>query len=258
MSLVFFNLLYFSLIRSISYTVLDSSTSSLTTTGRTVASSTPSSGSTPKPSTRILPIALGTVLGVIGLLIIVNLFWFFCRRRRRPVSEAWTVEGHPSTPQMTSPSATQYTGSYANPYASVTATAAQRTMQDPRFGRTGPAYTGSDRPPHQNTRWFSQQNQWGRSPDNRAPNRLVNQPNTLSTITEKSTPTYAEGRTPLASSPASHQTELGYQSPAQVEGSDRMSSVGSDGRPGSSYYGPQRHTSDTGGSNSHRPTYGSN
>ncbi|KAG6868231.1 hypothetical protein C0993_005931 [Termitomyces sp. T159_Od127] len=57
------------------------------------AAATKSASADASKSTHAVPIALGTVFGVLALLLILLGIWFFIRRKRRPVSEAWTVPG---------------------------------------------------------------------------------------------------------------------------------------------------------------------
>lgn len=222
----------FAIVDGLIYTVLDpadlgsSSVSSLsptpvpTTTGRILASQVPSQTST-STKKHVLPIALGTVLGVLGLLFIAAAFWFCCKPRKRPPSEAWTVQGPPSstipsTPQMTGSSSSpitpgQYTPSnqrYPGPQSSQTA------WQNPRYGFVGmplPAVVG-----HQSyDPNYPQQGDMNDPSNMRAPNRYQHGANTLSTITEKSTPQHREGQVPLANSnsPASLNTDLAYYTP---------------------------------------------
>lgn len=142
--------------------------------------------------------------------------WFYCRRRKRPVSEAWTVPGHPysSNPEMNvapvaGPNgASNYYGQPYNPsYPSDNGWGASQYG----YGASGPpsapppgamSVVGATSLAHSYT------SATGVAPmpqQIRAPNRY--QPNTLSTITETSTPTVG-GTTPLAYSPSSIGTEI--------------------------------------------------
>ncbi|KAG5354006.1 hypothetical protein J132_00755 [Termitomyces sp. J132] len=69
--------------------------SSSSATSAAAASTSTSVDASKSASIHVLPIALGTVLGVLALLLILLGIWFCIRRKRRPVSEAWTVPGTP-------------------------------------------------------------------------------------------------------------------------------------------------------------------
>ncbi|KAG6868727.1 hypothetical protein C0993_011665, partial [Termitomyces sp. T159_Od127] len=69
----------------------DSSSSS----SSAAAAATTSASADASKSTHTIPIALGTVFGVLAVLLILLGIWFFLRRKRRPASEAWTVPGTP-------------------------------------------------------------------------------------------------------------------------------------------------------------------
>jgi len=207
----------------------------------TIATTSGSTSSTPlgaSPSTHVLPIALGTILGVLGLLIIALAVWFCHRRQKRPASEAWTVAGHsyPGSPQMTStvtsPRSTIRTaiddsfyannpayysptdGSGSPQYANINTTTAPRP-RPPAGAFLPPQPSGTAiHDPNGGSQGY---NLWaGAMPNPPQPPQpqpvrrsaaIVYQPNRLSTITEKSTPPIGGG-SPLASSPASNQTEI--------------------------------------------------
>ncbi|KDR84488.1 hypothetical protein GALMADRAFT_133773 [Galerina marginata CBS 339.88] len=230
-----------------------SSSASSSSTERVVASSTTnptSSLSTSSSSKHIIPVALGTILGILGVFLLMIGMWFFFRRRRRPVSEAWTFGSGSNANGGPPPNANGYrnagqpfTQGHAHGY--LMEQTSQGTWQNSRYGFIGmppPAIPFASPPPgayHDPS-----------SPQSRAPNRY--QPGyTLSTITEKSTPKMADGtRTPLAAhSPASGQSEIGYYTPppagsqalgqGQGQGSDSASML-SAGRAGIGigYYTP--------------------
>lgn len=82
-----------------SYTNTDPATSSPvsvqpSTTDRVIASSTSSPNSGSSKSKNVVPIALGTIFGILGLLLLLLGVCFFLRnkRKKRPISE-WTVDG---------------------------------------------------------------------------------------------------------------------------------------------------------------------
>ncbi|KAF9463646.1 hypothetical protein BDZ94DRAFT_1258190 [Collybia nuda] len=226
----------FAIVDTLIYTQLDPEDTATTSTSSTLpptsASSSSTSESSPPPastssaatsssSKRVLSIALGTVLGVLALLIIAAGFWFCARRRRRPVSEAWTVPGHPypSNSEMTAAPMTGLNGAanyYNQPYnpygygpggPTAVPVPGMAPIPHPYANATGVMY---DQGPQQGY------NPWPAPMPNvpqqqlRAPNRY--QPNTLSTITENSTPPVGGG-TPLAHSPSSPGTEI-YHSAA--------------------------------------------
>ena len=135
--------------------------------------------------------------------------WFLFRRRKRPISEAWTVDGASYTsPTIVGPNATDKNWSAEQLYHhGYTITQSGRLWHNPDYGHVGvpgppisfqPYYHGS------------------RIPDRYEPGYA------LSTITERSTPQIGEGRTPLGNSPASYQSELEYYT---AQGSEASYSV---------------------------------
>ncbi|RDB19845.1 hypothetical protein Hypma_013131 [Hypsizygus marmoreus] len=230
----------FAIVDTLIYTALDPSdtassttsassattiTQTSTTTSRTSTTTSPSasasSSSEDSSSTPVLPIALGTVLGVLGLLIIAFAIFFCNRRRKRPISEAWTVAGHPypGSPQMTTsavptspigsnggnyPSALDYSqsgSSWSSPRNSYTSLSPIPGAMAPA---TAAALASSQANRSDGGEWQGTTSQIAQQ-YMRSPNRY--QSNTLSTITETSTPPLG-ARSPLAHSPSSHQTEL--------------------------------------------------
>jgi len=178
----------------------------------------------------------------LGLLIIVLAIWFFRRRQRRPVSEAWTVAGHsyPGSPQMTSamssPRGTVPLTSDDSVYANGPAYYPPVNSWD--FPQYGNIYNSSIPAPLGGTLMVSQprssihsgtQNSWtGPIPSSTSPQSPHHSPITayqasrLSTITETSTPRVGGG-SPLANSPASQQTDIYHD--AEEGGTDRRSSL---------------------------------
>jgi hypothetical protein len=201
----------------------------------------------------VLPIALGTVLGVLGLLIIALAVWFCRRRQKRPVSEAWTVAGH------SYPGSSQITSTVTSPRSTVrlddSIYANNPAYYQPAEGwRSDPQYGNMDGPtapppiPMSNNS-VQVYNSWADTMLN-APARpqpqsvrrsaaIIYQPNRLSTITEKSTPPIGGGSS-LANSPASQPTDIYHDT--EEGGSDRRTSLPSvnDSRSGPSAYPTQQ------------------
>ncbi|PPR04849.1 hypothetical protein CVT24_007237 [Panaeolus cyanescens] len=204
-----------------------SSSSPTVMTGRVVASSTANAannpGDEPSKSKPVLAVTIGTILGILGLLVIIAFIWYFCRKRRRPLSEAWTV----ASSSLSSPGGagsrtksrwSSFKGSKSAHGAAgyyMTQSSAHGAWQNPQYGFVGmpppPLPSGyAYQYPDQQHQYYTQDGgiQVVAPPYNRAPNRY--QPGyTLSTITEKSTPQMGENRTPLAPTPASIPSELG-------------------------------------------------
>ncbi|KAF8967542.1 hypothetical protein BDZ97DRAFT_1755965 [Flammula alnicola] len=181
----------------------------------------------------ILPIVLGSLFGVLGLIVIVLALLYF-RRRKRPVSEAWTVAGMryssptsggpANTPPMTNVTNSHWNAAQSYPQGYPMEQTQQGAWQNSRYGYVGmpaPAI-----PPQPYNGAYHGGYAYDQDPQTmapRAPNRY--QPGyTLSTITEKSTPRMAETNASLANSPASLQSDLGYYTAPASEG---MSSTGS-------------------------------
>ncbi|KAF8165989.1 hypothetical protein B0H34DRAFT_743864 [Crassisporium funariophilum] len=224
----------------------------------------PTGTSSPESSKRanVVPIAVGSVFGILALLLIMFAVWFFCRRRTRPISETWTIDGTSSIFPSRGPSMGPGGMSPINAYASGSGTTAQQLQpheqgyylnqtnqgawQNPRYGHVGMA--APPIPPQLNSYHTAPYPQNSTSPQppgyyhappipGRAPNRY--EPGyTLSTITEKSTPQMGEGRTPLAHSPASLPSEVGGNGyhPAAPPVSEGVSS----GASGVRFYGMQK------------------
>ncbi|KAF8076981.1 hypothetical protein FPV67DRAFT_1715941 [Lyophyllum atratum] len=203
---------------------------SSTSSGNPAATSGASGNSS---SSHVLPIALGTALGVLALLIVALGIWFCNRRRRRPTSEAWTVAGtpYPGSPQMgpsmsTAPSSSMnggnnyaYAGVY-QPYDNNDWSTPHYVTPGPIPGAMAPATAASYAHPYATatpTRDDDTGSTWQGTTSQiaqqymRSPNRY--QPNTLSTITETSTPPLGGG-TPLAHSPSSYPTDIGSDNSA--------------------------------------------
>ena len=200
-----------------------------------IASSTASATSFPTPKSRsVLAIALGSLFGVLGLLIISSGVWYLFRRRKRPKSEAWTLGGASNTTSSISrnhslsgvgPNVSDKNGNwsaeqlYNNGYQFNDG----KSWHDPRYD-----YVGMPPPPFPSYHNRGYQNDLSshtamrqHQMTGRASNRY--EPGcALSTITERSTPQIGEGRTPLGNSPASYQSDLEYYS---AQGSEANYSV---------------------------------
>ena len=185
--------------------------------GPILASST--AGATPYPKSKSKPvvaIALGSLFGVLGLLLIVGGLWYLFQRRKRPVSEAWTVDGAPSMSSI-GPDGTHKNENWS---------AEQLYGYSAQPGKLWPHYENARMPappvPSQPYYHGGYQNDisshitTGRTPNRYEPGYA------LSTITEVSTPQIGEGRTPQANSPASYQSELEYYT---AQGSEASYSV---------------------------------
>jgi hypothetical protein len=224
----------------LSYTAVDPSDFT-TTNPSSTSTSLSSATSTTFPSKHVLPIALGTVLGVFGLLLVALAAWCCRRQKRRPVSEAWTVASHPhpGSPQMTSTMTAPpiHDSTYANNVAYYPH--AEGWSPDPRFGPLMPNVGGAD-----------EYNAWANAilntttprPHSQSVHRnapMMYQPNRLSTITETSTPPIG-GASPLAHSPASQETDIYYD--AEEGGPEHPTSLPSisENRTGPSSYPTQK------------------
>ncbi|KAF8888149.1 hypothetical protein CPB84DRAFT_1473740 [Gymnopilus junonius] len=227
-----------------------SSTSSTSTTSisRVVASPTSNSSSdlsSSSPSRHIVPVALGTILGILAIFLLMFAMWFFFRRRRRPVSEAWTLATGTSARRQPPPQ--KGTTWYKTPPTPPNVPGypmeqtAQGTWLNGKYAYVGnmpPPPISALSPPVPGMGNYNQPEYAAPvSPSARAPNRY--QPGyTLSTITEKSTP--QSRKTPLsANSPASAQSELGggghaagYYSPPPAAPSEVMSETSTIRGPG--------------------------
>lgn len=189
-----------------------SSSSSLTPTSTLqdpiLASSTAGVSPSPKSKSKsVVAITLGSFFGILGLLVIQGGVWYLCRRRKRPISEAWTVDGASYTPSMpvVGPNATNKNWSAEQLYHhGYSITQSGKLWHNPDYEHPVPPI--SSQPYYHGSR---------------IPNRYV--PGyALSTITERSTPQMGEGRTSLGNSPASHQSELEYHT---AQGSEASYSV---------------------------------
>ncbi|KAF9535204.1 hypothetical protein CPB83DRAFT_889107 [Crepidotus variabilis] len=205
-----------------------------TTTGRILASSTSgssnaasTSGSSDKHSP--IPIALGTLFGVLGILIIIGAVWYFCRKRRRPISEAWT-EGSYGGPGGANSHPGYAYGGPAGSYGHQLPPQAHGVNGQYDYSQFGYGLNGAPPPSFYAPSYHGQPSQGPSSYQGVGPNRAPNryQPGyTLSTITEKSTPQMADGNRTMpgtprsgvgalgttgvgAHSPASQQSDLGY------------------------------------------------
>ncbi|GLB34397.1 hypothetical protein LshimejAT787_0112810 [Lyophyllum shimeji] len=230
-----------------------SSTSSSTKTQDPSSTSPANDAATSNPSgtssssSHVVAIALGTVLGVCALLIVAIGVWFCNRRRKRPTSEAWTVAGtpYPGSPQIgqTMTDAPSSTFSGGSSYAYTDANAYQpydSGWSSPHYATPGPI-PGAMAPataaalaqhPYATASPVVQEDKgdtWQGTTAQisqrymRSPNRY--QPNTLSTITETSTPPLGGG-TPLAHSPSSYATDIGSDAGVQATGSHPHQNLG--------------------------------
>lgn len=237
-----------------SYTVLDpppissssassstpGSSSSLSSTTRGAALSTNASSSNSSSSSHVLPIALGTVLGALGLLVVGLAAWLCSRRKKRPKSEAWTnadASLHESIPPLPPQQSTAFQthSTYGHqqqpqgvciPYTNGSQSSPKLQMSDVEVPSIAQSLLNprdaSYRPPLDFNPWVDlpyqqqqapypqQQMSYGHHP------RFYS-PRSLSTITEKSTPgTMNSTRLPLpvASSLTSRPSaEFSYYSP---------------------------------------------
>lgn len=239
-----------------SYTVLDpplisssssssstpGSSSSLSSATRGAALSTNASSSNSSSSSHVLPIALGTVLGALGLLVVGIAAWLCSRRKKRPKSEAWTnadASLHESIPPLPPQQSTAFQTNYAYghqqqpqgvciPYTNGSRSSPKLQMSDvevPSIAQSllNPRDTSyNNRPPLDFNPWVDLPYQQQQAP---YPQQQMSyshhprfySPRSLSTITEKSTPgTMNSTRLPLpvASSLASRPSaEFSYYSP---------------------------------------------
>ncbi|KXN84947.1 hypothetical protein AN958_11889 [Leucoagaricus sp. SymC.cos] len=289
----------YAVVDSLIYTVVDtppptssSSSTSSTTSPSSLSSSKTSNAASPtntssndndssSNSSHVLPIALGTVLGALGLFIIAIALWFCCRGRKRPKSEAWTVAG--ASLQTTSPPSgplspkqpaaqTMYTGypsqqPYgANPSASASWSGSSPQMSTvsgvPLMANAQPhaysnqqpqTYSNHKQPSQDFNPWsgFTQAQQQQQQPNPYLQHQSSFQqapfyaPTTLSTITERSTPgTMNSNRLPLGASPASYPSaDLSYYTPPQgYHGSDVRLSYASEQSASASPANPQQHS----------------
>lgn len=221
---------------SSSFTTDPSSSPFSTTLGAALSTNTSNSSSS---SNHVLPIALGTILGALGLLIICMAAWLCFRRKRRSKSEAWTNAGtslHDSTSPLPPQQSTafqanghqQHPQGVGIPYTNgswssnkqqmseVEVRSIAQSLLNQRDGRLSQqdfnpwidlAYQQQQQVPYQQQLPY----------DHPVYHPPFYSPRSLSTITEKSTPgTMNSNRLPLpvASSPASRPSaELSYYSP---------------------------------------------
>lgn len=253
------------------------STASSTSPTQNIVSAT-SASDTSSSSNHVLPIALGTVLGSLGLLVIAVLLWFFCKGRKRPKSEAWTIAGgspkkespptgplsphQPPTHPMY-PSHQPMYPSYQQPY---------NAGLNPSWSGPTPQMSTANSPlatnPHHNAYMNSNPPMQDFNPyigfvpppipphqDPYAQQQTFSShyaPTTLSTITERSTPgTLGSSRTPLAASPASFPSaDLSYYTPPQDPGHAARLSHNGDipmGTPAAAYQHPHMFPSGSSG-----------
>ena len=226
---------------------LPTSTSSLPVP--VVASSTASATSSPLSSSKsVVAIALGSVFGVLGLLIILIGGWYLFRRRKRPNSEAWTIGGASNTTSSMSrnpsvsavgPNVSDKSGNwtaeqlYYNGYH-MNQSDDGKSWHNPRYeyvGMPAPPIPSYHRGGYQNDislRTPMHQHQMtGRTSNRYEPGCA------LSTITERSTPQMGEGRTPLGNSPASYQSDLEYYTAQGSEASYSVSRTPQEQQPSS-------------------------
>jgi len=160
---------------------------------------------------------------------------YLFRRRKRPNSEAWTFGGASNTSSMSrnpsvsavGPKTPDKDGKWSTDQVNnngyhMNQSNDGKTWHNPRYD-----FVGMPAPPipshlrgHQNdinSRTATHQHQMtGRTSNRYEPGCA------LSTITERSTPQMGEGRTPLANSPASYQSDLEYHT---AQGSEASFSV---------------------------------
>ncbi|KAF9476791.1 hypothetical protein BDN70DRAFT_923057 [Pholiota conissans] len=212
-----------------------------TTNAQPASSDSPSSQTATSASQKIrpLPIVLGSLFGLIGIGVVLLALVFACRRRRRPKSEAWTIDGTLYSSPSSRGAGGASNGSFRkvvntsggndkhnrnHSYTSMPMSSAGSSHWDPGSRPNSPggyplnqttqgawhntrfAYVGNTPPPPIPPSMppaslpLSHQQQDAAA---RAPNRYT--PGvTLSTITENSTPR-AEAHASLANSPASMQ-----------------------------------------------------
>jgi len=169
----------------------------------------------PSRSKSAVPIALGVLFGLLGIAIIFVGIWYLWRRhKRRPASEAWTVDGSAYAGANGSgrgviPGGVGYGNGYGyGPPSAYGYESQGQPLPYPPFtyGNYAPPPPASGVP-------------YPNVPPNRAPNRYL--PGyTLSTITEKSTPQMADGTRTMPGTPMSGAvggTALGPHSPASIQ-----------------------------------------
>ena len=225
-----------------SYTTVTNASSSTsssplpTSTLPVVASSTASATSSPiSNSDSIVAIALGSVFGVLGLVIIICGLWYLFRRRKRPNSEARTLGGASRASSLSKnpsmfavgPNTLDKHGSWSaeqlyNSGYHMNQSNDGRSWHNPRYDYVGmpappilPYHRGYQNDINSHTP-IHQLHMAGRAANRYEPGCA------LSTITERSTPQMGEGRTPLANSPASYQSDLEYYT---AQGSEASYSV---------------------------------
>ncbi|KAJ3570642.1 hypothetical protein NP233_g4263 [Leucocoprinus birnbaumii] len=257
--------LRFAVVDTIIYTVLESTSpipSSTTSSSHTSSDDPPSSitpasttaSAAPAPSSsgssssstsnHVLPIALGTVLGALGIFIVGVAVWFCCRSRKRPKSEAWTVAGAsvhesvlpspkgPLPPRHQNSSQTQMMYDYGNqqPHDGVSSSnlSGSWSGSTPQMSAVGvPVMTHTQTPSTHTVHTQPSQdfNPWAGFTRTTHQQQQVpyaqpqvpygqQQPDyqaspyyaatTLSTITERSAPGTMNSRSPMGTSPASH------------------------------------------------------
>ncbi|KAG6814492.1 hypothetical protein H0H92_000017 [Tricholoma furcatifolium] len=185
-----------------------SSSHSITATG-----STTTVKSAPAPQSHyILPITIGSVLGALALLLIVSGFWFLYRRRRTPTTET-TVPGKTYAPMAGRP----VTGEYA--YAGVSQRPHDSTWEPARGYGPIPGAMAPQSMSHPYASATPVDDWQGTTAQiaqryMRSPNRyLPYEPNTLSTITEATTPRTS----PLIQTPGSIPEDLANDVPGPSE-----------------------------------------
>ncbi|KAF8179237.1 hypothetical protein BJ912DRAFT_1023912 [Pholiota molesta] len=202
----------FGIVDGIIYTVNDTTTSTTSSssaplptaststpkiTNPAVAPPIPAQADSSSKQIHVLPVVLGSLFGLIGIAVVIFALIFACRRRRRPKSETWTIEGTINTRHSGSAQSYTYT---PMPIPTTTrsrdATAGYALDQTQRHGWQNTRYGHIGTPPPSMP---------VARPQDRAPNRY--QPGeTLSTITEKSTPRLGEAHAALAGTPGSAQS----------------------------------------------------
>jgi len=208
---------------------------SSTSTDRIVASATSSTDNSAALHKKRLSIALGTVFGVLALLLIFALVWFcYLPRRGRPTSEAWTIDGPPydgNSPTTNGngkgqghiPSHWVPSGyPVGQPHGYPMEQMADGTWRNGQYGFVGnvPPPPISALQPAQHAYYAQPQNSnengyFDPNAGSRAPNRYV--PGyTLSTITEKSTPQMLGAHSP----PLPNTPSIGALTPASFKTED--------------------------------------